>query len=121
MLVESPLLILDWDIVQIEGAMLETWLPQVFAHLGELARLCGARRGSIGAFIEDKNSGTISSQQALRRRMPAHAIDFEAHRDGQGRASDFGVRLCAWLIGQVHGPSLREDGHLQATLKKSPA
>ena len=70
-----PLLILDWDIVQIEGAMLETWLPQVFAHLGELARLCGARRGSIGAFIEDKNSGTILVQQALRRRMPAHAID----------------------------------------------
>jgi hypothetical protein len=69
------LLILDWDIAQIEGALLETWLPQVFAHLEELARLCGARRGSIGAFIEDKNSGTILLQQALRRQMPAHAID----------------------------------------------
>jgi hypothetical protein len=55
--------------------MLETWLPQVFARLEELARLCHARRGSIGAFIEDKNSGTILLQQALRRQMPAHAID----------------------------------------------
>ena len=70
-----PLLILDWDITQIEGAMLETWLPQVFACLEELARLCRARRGSIGAFIEDKNSGTILLQQALRRQMPARAID----------------------------------------------
>ena len=76
------LFILDWDVVQIEGAMLETWLPQVFARLEELAQLCRARRGSIGAFIEDKNSGTILLQQALRRQMPAHPIDFEAHRDG---------------------------------------
>lgn len=71
----TPLLILDWDVTQIEGAMLETWLPQVFARLEELARLCRARRGSIGVFIEDKNSGTILLQQALRRQMPAHAID----------------------------------------------
>jgi hypothetical protein len=70
-----PLLILDWDIVQMEGAMLETWLPQVFARLEELARLCHARAGSIGAFIEDKNSGTILLQQALRRQMPTRAID----------------------------------------------
>jgi hypothetical protein len=71
----TRLLILDWDIAQIEGAVLETWLPNVFARLEELARLCGARHGSIGAFIEDKNSGTILLQQALRRQMPARAID----------------------------------------------
>jgi hypothetical protein len=69
------LLILDWDIVQIEGATLETWLPTVFARLEELARLCRARAGSLGAWIEDKNSGTILLQQALRRQMPVHAIE----------------------------------------------
>src|SRR4029077_1834064 len=37
--------------------------------------LSGARRGSIGAFVEDKNAGTILLQQALRRQMPARAID----------------------------------------------
>jgi hypothetical protein len=70
-----PLMILDWDIVQIEGAFLETWLRTVFERLEELARLCGARNGSMGAHIEDKNSGTILLQQALRRGMQAHAID----------------------------------------------
>ena len=70
-----PLLIMDWDIAQIEGAVLETWLPTAFARLEELARLCGARRGSLGAFIEDKNSGTILLQQAWRRQMPARAIN----------------------------------------------
>jgi len=70
-----PLMILDWDIAQIEGALLETWLPMVFERLEELSRLCRARFGSIGTFIEDKNSGTILLQQALRRGMQAQAID----------------------------------------------
>jgi hypothetical protein len=71
----SPLLILDWDIAQIEGATLETWLPSIFDRLEELARMCRARSGSIGALIEDKNSGTILLQQAHRRGMPVQAID----------------------------------------------
>lgn len=71
----TPLLILDWDIVQIEGAMLETWLPSVFARIEDLAQSCGARRDSLGAFIENKNSGTILLQQAQRRNMGATAID----------------------------------------------
>jgi hypothetical protein len=70
-----PLLILDWEIVQIEGALLEAWLPSVFKTLEELAKAVRARLGSIGAFIEDKNSGTILLQQALRRNMPARAIE----------------------------------------------
>jgi hypothetical protein len=72
---QSPLLILDWDITQIEGALLETWLPMVFGRLEELSRQCGARHGSLGAMIEDKNSGTILLQQAQRRGMRAEAIE----------------------------------------------
>ena len=72
---DVPLLILDWDVVQIEGATLEVWLPVVSAHLEELAKACRARRGSVGAFVEDKNSGTILLQQALRRGMLARPID----------------------------------------------
>jgi hypothetical protein len=67
--------ILDWDILQIDGALLETWLPSVFQRLDELAQLCRARRGSLGVFIEDKNSGIVLLQQALRRQMRAQAID----------------------------------------------
>jgi hypothetical protein len=77
------LLILDWDIVQIEGATLETWLPRVFENLEELSRLCRARLGSIGAFIEDKDSGTILLQQALRRGMPARAIESKLTAKGK--------------------------------------
>jgi hypothetical protein len=51
------------------------WLPTVFEKLEQLSRQCGARHGYLGAWIEDKNSGTILLQQALRRRWPAHAIE----------------------------------------------
>lgn len=72
---QTPLFILDWDVVQIEGATLETWLPSVIHRLEELGTMCRARRGSVGAFIEDKNSGIILVQQALKRGLKARAID----------------------------------------------
>lgn len=61
---EPHLVILDWDIQQIQGNMLEVWLPQVFARLEELAIETKARMGSLGVWIEDKGSGTILLQQA---------------------------------------------------------
>lgn len=70
-----PLMILDYDIVQIEGALLETWLPGVFKRLEELAATCGSRNGSIGAHIEDKASGMVLIQASRRRNWPAHPID----------------------------------------------
>lgn len=72
--------ILDWDIIQIEGAAQAAWLPSIYARSEELARQCGARMGSSGAIIEDKATGTVLIQQAtnLRRQgiaAPAFAID----------------------------------------------
>jgi hypothetical protein len=69
------LVILDWDLVQIEGALLETWLPTVFQNLDALGAKCGANRGSLGVFIEDASSGMILLQQARRRGWPAFPID----------------------------------------------
>lgn len=71
-----PLYAVDWDLVQIEGALLETWLPTVFQRGEEWARRCGARNGFVGVWIEDANSGTILLQQAARRGWTkAHAVD----------------------------------------------
>lgn len=70
-----PLTILDYDVQQIEGALLETWLPTVDQNLTHYAKLCGARMGSLGTFIEDKASGMVLLQQAKRRNWKAHAID----------------------------------------------
>lgn len=70
-----PLIMLDWDVVQIEGASLEVWLPTVFQSCEALARQYRARQGSLGALIEDKASGMILLQQAMNRGWPAAPID----------------------------------------------
>lgn len=72
---KDELVILDYDIRQIEGALLEHWLPSVFARLEELASQCGAQFGSLGVWIEDKASGMVLIQQGARRGWPTHAID----------------------------------------------
>lgn len=73
---DGRLIILDWDIIKIEGASLITWLPGVYQLLDHYAKECGSRSGSrLGAFIEDKGSGTVLLQQAAKRGLPARAID----------------------------------------------
>ena len=70
-----PLILLDYDYMQIQGSLLEQWLPSVYKQLGDMALRCHARFPSPGVFIEDKASGMILLQQARRRDMNAHAID----------------------------------------------
>jgi hypothetical protein len=73
---EGPrLVILDYDIIQIEGSLLEAWLPTVFQNLESLAKQTRARAGAIGCWIEDKASGMVLLQQAARRGWRAHPID----------------------------------------------
>jgi hypothetical protein len=69
------LILLDWDIISIEGALLETWLPTVYQRLNWFTTQFKVRLGNAGAFIEDKGSGTVLLQQARKRGWKAHAID----------------------------------------------
>jgi len=64
---KPKLIILDWDIVQIDGAMLESWMPSVFYRAERLAEQCNSRSGFTRAFVEDINSGSILLQQGKNR------------------------------------------------------
>lgn len=70
-----PLVLLDWDIVQIEGDLITEWFPSITYRLEELSRESRARMGSAGSFVEDKASGIILLQHAARNGLAAHAID----------------------------------------------
>lgn len=72
---EHPLTLLDWNTIQIQGDLLETWLPTVFERLEELGKQCGARHGVQGIWIEDKATGSILLQQGERRGWPVVPID----------------------------------------------
>lgn len=71
----SPLTILDWDVLQIEGYLLEDWLPGVYMRLDELSKTCGARYGSAGTYIEDKSTGSVLIQHARNKGLQVDAID----------------------------------------------
>ena len=71
----APLKILDYDIVRIDGYLLESWVPRVFARVEELARECGAVLGPDGVIIEDKQTGSVLLQQALSRGWPARPVE----------------------------------------------
>ncbi len=86
---EPKAVILDWDLQQITADLLIMWLPGVLRQCEEFAKICGARGGSGGALIEDKDSGMILLQQAARHNPPlkARAIPSEFTSLGKdGRA-----------------------------------
>lgn len=70
----NPLTILDWDIAEIEGSLLEKWVPSVFRRLDELSQKICALNGSAGLWIEDKAMGIPLLQSCARRQKQAHPI-----------------------------------------------
>lgn len=68
------LVILDWELQQMEGALLEHHMPTVFKRTEEWARRCNARGGATN-FVEDKDAGMVLVQHAERRGWPCRAID----------------------------------------------
>lgn len=79
--------VLDWDIIQIEAAMLEEWLPNVLKRGEELAGQYMARSGYTGAHIEDKDSGIALIQKMQGKGLPVQAIPSELTALGkEGRA-----------------------------------
>jgi hypothetical protein len=100
--VGHPLVLLDWDITQIESDLIADWFPTIMSRLDDLSRMCGARLGSAGAFVEDKGSGITLLQRATRSGWPATAIDSKLtsmSKDARGTGvSDFvyhgKVKIC---------------------------
>jgi hypothetical protein len=89
-------IILDWDIIQVEGAAQMQWLEGVYDRCEALASQCGARYGSSGAFIEDKATGTLllGMEAANARRTgkaprshPIDSILTSAGKDGRALAA----------------------------------
>jgi hypothetical protein len=88
-----PLVILDWEITQIESDLIADWFPSVMNRLIDLSRLTGARMGTVGTFVEDKGSGITLLQRAARSGWPATPIDSKLtsmSKDARGTGvSDF--------------------------------
>jgi hypothetical protein len=84
----APLTVLDWDLQQITADTQISWMPSIFARLEQLAKECRSRYGVLGAFIEDKQSGSMLLQHGEKAGWPTVAIDASLTQAGKsGRAS----------------------------------
>jgi len=83
-----PLVVLDWELSQITADTQINWLPSIFERLENLGKQCRARYGSLGVFIEDKQTGTMLLQHGEKSGWPTAAIPADLTQAGKsGRAS----------------------------------
>ncbi len=98
------LTVLDWDILQIEGSLLDAWLPTVGERLEQLNLQYRSLYGSKGVWIEDKASGIVLLQQAQRKQMDAYPISGDLVSMGkEGRALN--------VSGHVHRGEVKLSRH----------
>lgn len=82
-----PLVILDWDVTQIKASLLTQWIPGILERLEQYAHDLGSRQGSLGAWVEDKDSGIALIQSSQAAGLPVEAIDSKLTAIGkEGRA-----------------------------------
>ena len=74
---QSRTVILDWDIIQIDGYFLKEIIPQWIGKTKSLSEICNARMGTTGLFIEDKATGITLLQQGANEGWNVHPIDSE--------------------------------------------
>ena len=80
---DYKLVVLDWALVQIEGALLETWIPWVYQRLEEFAAMLKSRFGAMPVYIEDAQSGSILLQQLRHRGKAAEPLPAELTSKGK--------------------------------------
>lgn len=68
------LVLIDYDLFQIDADLLPGMMPAIYRKLDEYAVECRAIWGSKGLIIEDKGSGTIMLQHAARHGMMATPV-----------------------------------------------
>lgn len=84
---KPALVALEWGYSKIEATLLTAWMPGILSRGEELAKLCKARGGWTGAWVEDKDSGVALIQHAKRAGWKVKAIPSEFTAMGKdGRA-----------------------------------
>lgn len=90
-----PLTVLDWELVELEAATLESWAPRIFVTLEHWARETRARHGALQCFIEDRAAGSVMLPQLRRQGFGVHAIDSALTARGKDqRALEAGQFTC---------------------------
>ncbi|MFM0010976.1 hypothetical protein [Paraburkholderia sediminicola] len=72
---QPKLVVLDWDIYQLDAAVLKTLFPAIIQRALDLAKQHNAVQGFQGLYVEDKASGPVLIQEAQLIGLPVSAIN----------------------------------------------
>ena len=94
-------MILDWDVVQIKGALLETWLPTIFERLQQLATTCGARFGTSGAWMKTRTQEQYSFNRHNVAAGPQTPLSRNLRRWGKTSAQSPHLAMCIAVTSNI--------------------
>jgi phage terminase large subunit len=72
-----PLVVLDWDITEMNSRLLDDWMAGMFAKLEVFSTACKASMGSMGMWFKDDTTGLVFLNRADRLGFPAQMIESE--------------------------------------------
>jgi hypothetical protein len=73
----NPLIVLDWDITELDSRLLDTWMSGMFAKLERYAQITNSLMGAQGIWFQDDTTGKVFINRADRLGHAALLIESE--------------------------------------------
>jgi phage terminase large subunit len=70
-----PLIVLDWDITEIDNRLLDNWLLGSYEKLKILSKVTNAQLGIMGMWFKDDTTGLVFLNRADKLNIPAQLIE----------------------------------------------
>lgn len=113
----QPLVVLGWDIHEMDSTLIDYWLPTVFNNLDSLARVIQPRFGAQGVYVKDDSAGEVLFHAAVKSGRPVGKIESELKDDARALATSVyvkngAVRLSAAAMEQAETYKGAKKNHL---------
>jgi hypothetical protein len=72
-----PIIILDWDVTEMNSKLLDDWMAGAFAKLEIFSKVTKALAGSMGMWFKDDTTGLVFLNRADKMGFPAQIIESE--------------------------------------------
>jgi hypothetical protein len=124
-----PLIILDWDITEMNSRLLDDWMAGAFAKLQILSVATKAIAGSMGMWFKDDTTGLVFLNRADKMGFPAQIIESELDdvnraltasgsvRDGEVQLSNEAVEKILNFKGITRNHLVSQIGEFNPALK----
>lgn len=124
MQLEGPVIVLDWDYTEVEGDLLDSWIPRKFDQLNEYGER--ARLGSMGMFLSNEGHNPIILERALGYGDASVIEGRVADMDARGQALNASshiknVKLSKEAVGRNVTFRGNEKNHLLYQVRKFTA